>query len=226
MTGNNHKEFNHKLIKSILTIILYFTWPLLKDLSLKVFSIKLPTAIIVHNIIFSIMLMLILIILYWSDLARFAKDFKNNYRKYLLTIIKYFVFTIVAVFITYLVKIYVFNIQGVADNDLVLYTYFKPLPLLMFFMTVIYYPIVEEIVFNHTVKELIKKKWIYILVSALFFWYFNIAYIDISYVGIVSSFYYFVLAIFRAYAYYKTDNLLVPIGIKMLYNTFVSIISL
>ena len=93
-------------------------------------------------------------------------------------------------------------------------------------MTIIYYPIVEEIVFEKTLKDVIKSKWLFIILSSVFFWYYNIAFTaNLTYVTIMSSFYYFVLGFIRALAYHKTDNLVVPICIKSIYNAFVTLIS-
>jgi len=225
------KEFNQKLITSIFVIILYFAWPILIKWLLQLFGISFEVMSmslwqIIYNVASNVILMVILIMIYRNNFIKFIKEFKEKYRQYLLIISKYLVLSIIITIIINVTKTHLLNIEEVAENDVILGTYFKQLPLLMFFMTIIYYPIVEEIVFNHTIKELIKNKWLYIFVSALFFWYFNIAFVGISYVSIVSSFYYFILAFIRASAYYKTDNLLVPIGIKMIYNTFVSIISL
>lgn len=233
MTTVLSEDFRKKLITSILVILLYFMWPSIVNLPLqlcnidfeKIATTNTPIFQLVYNMAFNILLMIILLIIYRKSFGEFIKDFKINYKKHLLTILKYLGFTIVAVFASYAIKTLVFGIEEVAENDMILYNYFKQIPPLMIFMTVIYYPIVEELVFNHTIKVLIKNKWLYIIISSLFFWYFNIAFIGINYVSIVSSFYYFAIALLRAYAYHKTNNLLVPIGIKMLYNAFVSLIS-
>ena len=120
----------------------------------------------------------------------------------------------------------VLNINHITENDNSLLEVFKTYPFLTWFLTIIYYPIVEEIVFEKTIKDVVSNKWLFIALSALFFWYYNIAYVGgITYVTVISSLYYFVAGFIRALAFYKTDNLYVPMCIKSLCNLFVTIIS-
>jgi len=230
----DNKILINNLIMSILVIVLYFVWPTVINIPLQIFGITFeevatnttPISQIVYNLVFSLILMIILIMIYRKTFKKDIKDFKENKKSYLVMVLKYTLITFVSVIAVNALKEFIFNVKEVAENDMALYTYYRELPYLMIFMTVIYYPIVEEIVFDKTIKDLIKNKWLYIIISSLFFWYFNIAFIGITVTSIVSSAFYFVIAFIRAYAYQKTDNLLVPIGIKMFYNLLVTLISL
>ena len=93
-------------------------------------------------------------------------------------------------------------------------------------MTIIYYPIVEEIVFEKTLKDVISNKWLFMVLSSLFFWYYNIAYsANFTLVAIAGSFSYFAVGLVKAYTFSKTDNLFVPIFIKAIYNALVTFVA-
>lgn len=212
-----------KLATSLLVILFYFMWPFIINFLKDIFNIGDD---FVFGIVCNLLLIIVLIFIYKKDLKEYALNFKKNRKKSIKTILIYSLISIIAVALINSVVINVLNINHITENDSSLFKSFETYPLLVAFLTVIYYPIVEEIVFEKTLKDVISNKWLFILLSALFFWYYNIAYTGgITYITIVSSLYYFVLGFIRALSFYKTDNLYIPICIKSLYNLFVTIIS-
>ncbi len=212
-----------RLALSLLVIIFYFIWPSIVAALKNVLHINndLIVGIISHVVLASVLL-----IIYRKDLIDYVAHFKKNKSKMFKTIAIYTLITIVAVAVVNGVVINVLDIDHVTANENSLLESFKTYPFWIAFLTIIYYPIVEEIVFEKTIKDVVSNKWIFTILSALFFWYYNIAYIGgIDYITIISSLYYFVAGFIRALAFYKTDNLYVPMCIKSLYNLFVTIIS-
>lgn len=216
---------SNKLILSLIVILLYFVWPQIVNIIKKSLSISDANSF-AFDIILNIVLIAILIFIYYKDLKEYALKFRKNLKQSILTIIIFSIISIVSVTLVNGIVISVLNINEVTANEHSLFTSFEKSPLLISFMIIIYYPIVEEIVFEKTLKDVIKSKWLFVILSGIFFWYYNIAYTaDLTYITIVSSFYYFVLGFIRALTYYKTDNLIVPICIKSIYNAFVTLIS-
>ncbi len=215
----------NKLLVSLLVIVFYFLWPVIVGVFKDVLGITSGNDF-VFGIFCNILLAVILISIYFKDLKIYASDFKKKKGKFIKTILIYFLITIVGIAITNVFVMDILKVDQIAGNDSILFESFKSYPLLVAFLTVVYYPLVEEIIFEKTLKDVIKNKWLFIVLSAMFFWYYNIAYLgEITYLSIVSSLCYFVGGFIRAIAFYKTDNLYVPIGIKALYNLFVTIIS-
>ncbi len=212
-----------RLALSLLVIIFYFVWPSIIAVLKSLFH---GSNDLILGIISHIALVLVLLFIYRKDLIEYWKDLKKNKKKIFKTIIIYTLITIVGVAIVNGLVINVLNINHITENDNSLLEVFKTYPFLIGFLTIIYYPIVEEIVFEKTIKDVVSNKWLFIALSALFFWYYNIAYVGgITYVTVISSLYYFVAGFIRALAFYKTDNLYVPMCIKSLCNLFVTIIS-
>ena len=215
----------NKLLTSVLVIIFYFAWPIIIQVFRDIFRIDASHSFL-FDIICNVLLAAMLITIYHKDLKEYLKNFNKNKFKYIKTILLYFLITLVAIALTNSFVIDILKIDHIAENDSALFESFKAYPLLVAFMTVIYYPVVEEIVFEKTLKDVIKSKWLFIILSGVFFWYYNIAYIEgITYLTIVSSLCYFVGGFLRALAFHKTNNLYVPVAIKALYNLFVTIIS-
>ena len=215
----------NRLLTSVLVIIFYFAWPIIIKVFENIFNVDSSTDLL-FGIICNVVLAVLLISIYHKDLKEYLKKFNKDKFKYIKTIILFFIITLVAIALTNSFVINILKIDHIAENDSALFASFKSYPLLITFMTVIYFPVVEEIVFEKTLKDVIKNKWLFIFISAIFFWYYNIAYIEgINYLTIISSLCYFVGGFLRALAFHKTDNLYVPIGIKALYNLFVTIIS-
>ena len=212
-----------KLVTSLLVIMFYFLWPVIIGILKDIFNINDD---FVFGICCNILLIIVLLFIYRNDLKDYALKFKKDKKRSIKTILIYSIISIFAVALINGFVINVLNINQITENDSSLFESFKTYPVLVGFLTVIYYPIVEEIVFEKTIKDVITSKWLFIILSALFFWYYNIAYTGgITYITIVSSLYYFVLGFIRALAFYKTDNLYVPIFIKSIYNLFVTVIS-
>lgn len=226
-TRKNKKEVknNKKLLLSLIVILFYFAWPQIVNIIKSLLSIN-DANDFWFGIISNLALITILVYIYHTDLKEYILKFKKNLKKSILTVLLFSVISIIAVPLVNAFVINVLNIKDGTVNDHSLFASFEVYPFLIAFMTIIYYPIVEEIVFEKTLKDVIHNKWLFVIVSALFFWYYNIAYTaDLTYATIMSSLYYFVLAFIRALAFYKTNNLCVPIFIKSIYNAFVTLIS-
>ncbi len=224
-TTRRNNRFDNRLILSVIVIAFYFLWPQLINMLKKMMELD-KTGDLIFGLISNLLLIGVLIFIYRKDFKEYAIKFKKNLKKSIITIILYAFLSVIVVILVNAVVINILHIDQVTANDMSLFESFEAFPLLIAFMTIIYYPIVEEIVFEKTLKDVINNKWLFIFVSALFFWYYNIAYTG-NFTGatILSSLYYFVLAFIRALAFYKTNNLYVPIGIKAVYNAFVTLLS-
>ena len=117
----------------------------------------------------------------------------------------------------------IFHIETI-NNESLLYQQFTKSPLITMILLTIYYPIVEMIVFQKTIKQVIHKKWLFIMISSLFFGYFNIAFSNITVSSILESIPYIVSNALLAYCYIKSDTIVAPSLIKIFYNCLVTII--
>lgn len=211
------------LLISVSVIIFYFLWPQLINVIKELFNHSFDSIL---EFVSNLILIVGLIYIYRNDLKNYLKDFKKNAKRNILMILIFSILIIVLVPIINLLINSIFKIDGGTSNDNSLLESFKNNPFRISLMTIIYYPIVEEIVFEKTLKDVISNKWLFMVLSSLFFWYYNIAYsANFTLVAIAGSFSYFAVGLVKAYTFSKTDNLFVPIFIKAIYNALVTFVA-
>lgn len=194
---------------AVLIIILYFVLPYLSSMFLNA---NLANAII--SIIFAIAI----IFIYRKSFINDFKDFGKNKWKYLKNILLNVLIIFVITIVTNLLLTLIFDIRETSENDYSLRTMYKSSPIILFLLTAIYYPIVEGIVFRKTIREIIDKKWLFIIFSALFYFFFNVAYTSFTLNNILSSLCYFFIMLVLSNYYWKTNNLTASILVISISN--------
>lgn len=218
----------NKVIKSILIIISYFIYDLLFKAILYAFNINFYTLNTNHKVIVTIIInviyMLLLIFIYRKELLEELKDFKRNYKKYLSNNILIYLLGIAIMFIINLILNRITN-KTLSGNEEIVRLLIKEFPIYMFFSTVIYAPLVEELIFRKTVKKIFKNKYLFIIACGLVFGALHISnYSDIN--EILYSIPYIIMGMDFAYIYYKTDNIFTTITFHLCHNLILLIIQL
>ena len=113
--------------------------------------------------------------------------------------------------------IYIFE-SGMSSNEEAIRDLFKISPLYIYFSSVIYAPIVEELTFRQGIRNIMDKNILFILVSGLLFGGLHVItdvnnLVDLLYIIPYSS-----LGIVFAYMLYKTDNIFVSMGFHFMHN--------
>lgn len=193
----------------VLIILAYFALPYLSSLFI---NSNLANAII--SIIFAIAITLI----YRKSFANDFKDFSKNKWKYVKSILLNVLIIFIITIVTNLLLTLIFDIKETSENDYSLRTMYKSSPIILLILTALYYPLVEGIVFRKTVREIIDKKWLFIIFSALFYFFFNVAYTSFTLNNILSSLCYFFIMLVLSNYYWKTNNLTASIMVISISN--------
>lgn len=167
-------------------------------------------------------------ILLWWNLDTIKKDFKNFTKDIfgnIETSFKYYILGFISMVVSNLILIFVTN-GSIAGNEEAVRDMIDKVPLYMGFSTILYAPLTEEIIFRKCIKDIIKNKWLYILLSGLIFGGMHIIgsaknLIDVLFIIPYSS-----LGIAFAYTYYKTDNIFSTIVMHSVHNTFAFVLYL
>lgn len=207
---------NFNLLKSILIIISYFVLPYL------IGSITSSSLIVA---LFYVLYALILIIIYKDTFKNDFKDILKNKGLYLKKILLNFVLLIVVVIITNAIIGTLFNVSGTSENDYSLLNIFRKSPIVLILSTCVYYPVVEGIVFRKAIRDIVDKKWVFIIFSSLFYFFFNVVYTSMSFSNILLSISYIFIMMILSNYYWKTNNFTASVIVLMMYNIFVSILS-
>lgn len=221
----NKIDLGKNCLISISVILLYFFWPTVLKAFWETFGggSEATLGMFLYNAVGYAILVAILIAIYYKSLKENWIKFWSDKKK-ILSILKYTAILVIGVLICNSILKYVLDI-GVIENETDLLSQFEKSPIWILLMVTIYYPIVEVIVFGKTIRQVIEKPWIFILVSSIFFGYFNIAFSKITLETLLGTIPYIFLNAILMFSYYKSDNIMVPIGTKMLYNLIVTIIS-
>ncbi len=206
------KEKSNIFIKSILVIISYFALPYI-------------IALISNSKLIDIMLYLlyglILIFLYKQVFISDFKDIRKNWKKLLKSMFISIILIFVSMVLINLIVSVLFNVKETSENDYSLLNMFNENPIIIIVLTCVYYPLVEGIIFRKTVRDIIDKKWFFIIFSSLFYFFFNVVYTSLSFDNILASLCYITTMMIVSNLYWKTNNFTLSIFAMALFNLIV-----
>lgn len=220
-TVENTIEQVKKYIIGLGSIIVYF---LLSELQLLPFQLldidiaKIPLYLkIIYLLCYEAIIIGIVVLINLKTLKHNLIDLKTNHQKYFKSCLKYW---LIASFIMYMSNLIISLIQsGLPANEEIIREQFQISPIYIFISAVIFAPILEELIFRQSFRNLFQNKWLFIIISGLVFGgmhVFNsssLTFIDLLYIIPYSA-----PGMAFAYMLYETDNIFVSMGFHMLHN--------
>lgn len=220
-------DFQKNCFISIAVILLYFLWPTVMNAFWETFGggTNVSIGMIIYNIIGYLIFVVLLFFAYWKSLKQEWNIFWKEKKNSIFCILKYTVFLFISIILINIILNSLFKV-GKIDNEVQLLGQLADNPLFMILMVTIYYPVVESIVFQKTIRQVVHQKWLFIIISSLFFGYFNIAFSEFTIANMIGIIPYMFLNAVLALSYFNKKTIVVPIGIKMLYNLLVAVINI
>lgn len=215
------QNYLKNLLISILAFSIYFILPQLEGIFFEILNINTDALSInikiIYSTIFDILTMSLIILLFYKTLKKDIQDIKINHKKYFSKCLRYW---IIGLFIMMISNLIISIISGgkIAGNQEAINNLFDISPLYIYFASVIYAPIVEELIFRKAIRNIIPNKYLFIAISGLLFGSLHVigninAWYDILYIIPYSA-----PGIIFAYMLYKTDNILVSMGFHFMHN--------
>ena len=170
-------------------------------------------------------LLLILFILYRKELRYEFKLFFSNWKRNIDTGFSCWIVGMIIMILSNSILIQVFHSDG-ANNEKIVQSMVDAAPVFMAFNVCLLAPIIEEIVFRKTLKDVFKNPIFFIIISFLTF---GIAHVISMATSVIDWLYiipYGALGGVFALAYYKTDSIWTTIFLHMFHNTLVFLIIL
>ena len=155
---------------------------------------------------------LLLIFLFKKELKL---DYKNFNKSFIQFIIKYW--AIISIFNFLFLSL----VKNISENQEIVNNYTSSNLLLLLIPITILGPFIEEIIFRMSLKQIIKKDVVFIIISSLLFalahtkFNINIHILNYGFMGFL-----------LAYSYSKHKNIFVPIGVHILNNTMALLVPL
>ncbi len=210
-----------KYIAGLGAITVYF---LLSELQLLPFQLldiditKIPVYLkIIYLLCYEAILIGIIILIHLKKIKRDFTLLKQNHKSYFKDCLR---FWLIALFIMYVSNFIIFQIQsGLPTNEEIIREQFQISPIYIFISAVLFAPILEELIFRQSFRNLFKNKWLFIIISGLVFGGMHVFTGDeVSMVDLLYIIPYSAPGMAFAYMLYKTDNIFVSMGFHMLHN--------
>lgn len=216
-----------KILKNILVFISYFVFDILLIIiqSLLIYIFKLYNINLSSNIAFksiylisgSLLYMIFILLIYKEEIKNDLNDLKI---KGINLIVKYIPIYIIGILLMGFTNI---SLQGitnipVSDNEEAVRQTIKLLPIYMSFSVSLFAPIVEEIIFRKTFRNIINNNYLFIVISGIIFGLVHITG-NININAFLMSIPYMIMGIDFAYIYYKSENIFTTMILHSIHNT-------
>lgn len=195
-----------KILKSFLIYLFYAT------INTYIANLKLSaTAFTIINIINLLIINGLLIKINELNIKEIIKDFKKNKKDYLKLIFKTLLIGLTIIIITNLI---ISHFNPLPQNELTLRKEIKLYPIYYILNILLFGPIMEEILLRYTFT-IIKNKYIYLIVTTLFFAMLHIQKIPDDLIYLIT---YSMISLTFTYPFYKTNNIINSIITHSTYN--------
>ena len=171
-----------------------------------------------ESILVNIFFIIILIMCLRKTLSKELQIFNHNKISNLYDILRYWIIGITSMIsINLIIKLIVPELSS--NNEVVLRQLIDQIPFTMAISVIIIAPVLEEFVFRGVLRQIFTTDWLFILISGMVFGIIHVINgISESY-ELLSIIPYSVMGFVIAYAYYKSKNIIVPIGIHLIHNS-------
>ena len=208
----NNKKNN---LINILVICLYFIWPYFLEAITSLMNLSNIQSLYLSFGVNFIFLFLIIYI-YNKRLNNYIKNITKKTKENIINSLKIFC---IGLIIFVMINSILYNLGILApDNTISMVNIFKKIPILFILNTLFYYPVIEEIVFKLTFKDIIKNKWNFIILTGLLNASFQIIFSINNLTDLLYILPYTIFFSSLSYIYHKTNNIFYPIILRISYN--------
>ncbi len=172
---------------------------------------------IIYNTIISFFLIIIISFIYKDTLKNNYYDLLKNHKEYFKKYLKYW---LAALFFMALFNLIFLNFMPntIPKNEEIVREIFQSNPFIMFITAVIFAPIIEELVFRQSFRDIFSNDILFVFMSAFIFSSFHVIGTLNSYIELLYLIPYAIPAIAFSLILIKTQNIFVPIGFHFLHN--------
>ncbi len=217
MKKNNTR--NKKIISSVIIWILYIVW-LLKISSLTVS---------ITNFIVHLLFLGIIVFIFKDELLENLKEFKTNTGTKITKILLYFLVFIGIMLISNVILSLVGVDTSQTSSSKMISNVFNNVPfgtLFACFLTIIFYPVVEELMFRKSLRPAIENGVLFVIITSLLSWYFQVTLLNPSVNEFILAIQTLLNSIFAGIVYVRTNNIIYTISSRMLFNILICVIQL
>lgn len=180
----------------------------------------------IYLITYEIILTLIIIYIYKKNFIPNFKDFKKNFSMYFKKYFKYWILMFILMSISNTI-VTIFTTTQISKNQQSIIDVFKQAPFYTIIITMITAPILEELVFRLSFKNIFKHtNFLFIFFSGLFFGLIHVIGTLENLVDLLFVIPYSIPGFMFAYLYTKSNNIFVPIGLHFFHNSIMMLLQI
>ena len=211
-----------EIFKGILAIFLYFFLSSFPQLFIKILGINFYNLNNIFRqiylILYELFITILILYIYKKDIIPNFKNFKSNIKEYINKYIKYW-FIMLGLMILSNFIITLFTTTKVSNNQSDIIKLLGEYPIYTFFATVLFAPILEELIFRLSIKKIFNNDTLFIIISGLLFGSLHVIGNFNSLIDLLFIIPYSIPGFIFAYLYSKSKNICVPIGLHFLHNS-------
>ena len=213
---------NSKLIKTLLIFIGYFFLTNVLGIILKFIGINNN---IITMFISDLIYALIVINVYKSDLQREFNEYKKQKSKFKNILIWVLILFGINILFSLILKTIILQLNNLDNNSESIIQLFELSTIYTFFKTLLYAPIVEELIFKKSIRDIINNNVAFVLISSSIYTIMNFIYTsnipEYIWFDIIQ---YFTFSSILSIAYIKNKNIIPVMIIKFIYNLIPTIL--
>lgn len=202
-------------------MVLYFLLPYLEGVPFVIMGVDTTTLPIWVKVfyltMYSVLTASLIMIIYNKKLSKDFKDMKKNSIKYFNKYIKYWLIGLFIMMVSNLI-INLIVTNDIPSNEQAIRETFNISPIYIFFSAVIYAPIVEELIFRQSIKNIFHNKWLFIIISGLLFGSMHVFGDFKNITDLLYIIPYSTPGIIFAYMLEDSDNICVPMSFHFIHN--------
>lgn len=204
------------------SLLIYFGLSTASAVPLKMLNINIQlmskAAKIIYSLCYEAIILILLITVNKTRLKKDIQDLKKNNKKYFKENIHYwFIGLIIMYAVNFLIQ-FIFT-KSIPNNEEIIREQFQLSPLYIYISAVLIGPLMEEIVFRLSIKNLIKNEYIFMITSGLIFGALHAFNTDkITILEVLYIIPYGTLGVAFAKMLNKTNNIYVSTAIHILHN--------
>ncbi len=207
-----------KLTTAIIVLVLYFLYPYFLGFLLPSVVDSNTIQIIIRSL-FDIIFIAVLFILYKKELKKEWNKFKKRPVKTILISLGFFLLGFILMPLSTML---IYNLTGGATtsshSQVGISTLWPASPLYAVWLTFIVSSFTDEIAFRKTFKNIISNKVLYVIISSLVYGFYMIGYTATSLNDVLCIIPYALFGAAIAVSYVKTETIVSPIFIRIVYS--------
>ena len=216
-----------KTLKALLIFVFFCFSGLLEYIPVKLLNISYVDEYlrVILGCFSELIVLIVLFIIYRKELKKEFYIFKNKLDENLNTGLIYWLLGLAIMFISNAIIIFVFKL-GQANNQQAVNQFIKTAPIWMLIEAGVLAPIVEEIIFRKSIKDMTTNKKLFIFFSSLIFGLMHIIPSAKALTDFLFLLPYGILGFSFAKMYSKTDTVFTSISFHMIHNIILTLLSI